>query len=168
MNSVRRDFCGFLFAAGIGLCALAGCGGSDRPDTYPVTGTLTLNGKPVEGAEISFYGEGAARVAGGRTNADGKYSLTTFETNDGAVAGDHVVTIVKRKPKGEFSGPMDAENPGEAYGAAMEAAASGEPDALTIDELPVEYASKDSSTLKRTVIKDGGDQNTFSFDLTGK
>jgi hypothetical protein len=77
------------------LCCLlvAGCGGSG-PDLGRVTGEVTLEGQPLQGAEVTFQptAEGTAPSAG-TTDADGRYELMyTFDTK-GAVPGEHVVTI---------------------------------------------------------------------------
>ena len=81
-----------------GLVVAAGCKGSatDRPPTEEVSGTVTLGGDPVEGAIVTFVpavkdGESAV----GMTDASGKYTLTTWEAGDGALAGDYAVKIVK-------------------------------------------------------------------------
>lgn len=82
------------------LTLLSGCGGSDdRPETVPVTGTVLYNGKPVEKAIVSFSCEGAPRSATGVTDAEGKFTLSTFGLNDGAIVGTHVITVNKPDPK---------------------------------------------------------------------
>lgn len=97
---------------GIGL---QGCGGSGRPKTVPVTGVVTLDGKPIEGANVTFYpdtGESAAtggpqkktdaatRPATGTTDKEGKFTLKTFEEGDGALPGKYRVGIVKKEVTG--------------------------------------------------------------------
>ncbi|MEO1980513.1 MAG: hypothetical protein ABGZ24_08345, partial [Fuerstiella sp.] len=57
--------------AGLSLVIMTGCGGSDRPATYPVSGSVLYNGEPVAGASVSFWAEGAARAATGVTTAEG-------------------------------------------------------------------------------------------------
>jgi hypothetical protein len=47
---IERTFCAALLV----LAALAGCSGSNAAPTYPVTGTVTLDGKPLEEGEIYF------------------------------------------------------------------------------------------------------------------
>jgi hypothetical protein len=107
--------------------------------------------------------EGAPRAATGTTDAQGKYRLTTFEKDDGAMIGKHTVTIAQG---GATSGAgMDAENPDDAaYGAAMGAAASGKPAAAGEEGgIPVNYANPKTSGLEREVTKAG--PNQFDFDL---
>lgn len=85
----------FLFVC-CGLVALApfGCSkGGSGVNLAPVKGTVTMGGKPVEGAVVSFNMESAPRVAVGETDANGNYSLMMFDKDDGAVVGQNVVTI---------------------------------------------------------------------------
>ena len=67
---------GFCVAA---MTSLSGCGNGHDIDLYPVTGTVTIDGNPVEGAMVNFQptGEGraprgaaAARPAGTRAAVD--------------------------------------------------------------------------------------------------
>lgn len=75
--------------------AAAGCG-DNRPKTYPVAGKLVYtDGTPVSGATVTFItalGEKTV-AARSRVNDDGTFRLTTFEDNDGAVAGEHHVAV---------------------------------------------------------------------------
>jgi hypothetical protein len=74
--------------------ALTGCSGSSRPPTYPVTGTVTFQGKPVAGAAITFVPTGTdGAAASALTDAEGKYALTTWESGDGARPGEYRVKI---------------------------------------------------------------------------
>jgi hypothetical protein len=52
-----------------------------------------LQGKPLAGATLTFLCAGAPRLAIGKTDTAGNYQLTTFEPNDGAILGEHVVTV---------------------------------------------------------------------------
>ena len=86
-----------LLIAVMGIVA-AGCGSQDRTGSdpvYPVTGVITYRGKPVAQAEVTFFNAEKNRSAFGKTNDKGEYKLTTFSPNDGAVEGQHVVTVVK-------------------------------------------------------------------------
>ena len=88
-------------ASGLVALALAaflvGCGGGPRP--VKVTGTVTLNGEPVEGATVQFVPvKEGGRPATGLTKADGGFSLTTVENYDGALPGDYKVVITYRPP----------------------------------------------------------------------
>lgn len=139
---------------------LTGCGGTDRPQMAPVTGRVTYQGKPVAGADVSFMSPASPRVAAGRTNSEGQYKLSTFNTGDGAVLGEHVVTISKAAPT-TGAGTMSADNPGADYDKAMKEAAKAKP--KVDSELPAKYADPKESGLTRSVI--AGDINSFNFDL---
>jgi hypothetical protein len=78
--------------------AAAGCGG---PRHVPVSGTATVEGKPLAGLVISFNPDPArgndARVSCvGRIGADGKFSLISddgFKVTKGARLGWYKVTV---------------------------------------------------------------------------
>lgn len=80
---------------------LLGCsGGEPRPDVQPVTGSLTINGQPAEGAILSFHpvdGQNFDR-RGSRPRAivegDGTFTVSTYGDGDGAPAGQYAVSIV--------------------------------------------------------------------------
>lgn len=147
------------------LSAITGCGGGNGfPDPTPVSGSVLLNGKPVEGATVTFLakGEGSGRSASGSTDGQGKFQLTTFSTNDGAIPGEYSITITKSQPMGDL-GEMDAENPGESYEQMMAAAQSGNMSAVVKNDLPKKYNSAATSGLNRSVVE--GQENVFDFDL---
>jgi len=83
------------------LVVLLGCSGGS--DIAPVSGTVTLDGKPLPDARISFQpaatGEAAGRLELGMgsyatTDAEGRYTLRTADTDEaGAVIGTHRVMI---------------------------------------------------------------------------
>lgn len=65
---------------------------------YPVSGTVTLDGEPVEGAQVIFQPEDAAQqalMAIAETDASGRFKLATVQADEGAVAGPHRVRISK-------------------------------------------------------------------------
>ena len=76
--------------------AIVGCG-PDRPKMTPVTGTVTLSGKPLEGVAVMFVSKGG-RPAHGTTDASGRFTLGTFEASDGALVGEHTVVFSKVVP----------------------------------------------------------------------
>jgi hypothetical protein len=109
------------------LLPLAGCTGGDKLPTVPVTGTVTYNGAPLEGATVSFLpkdqSEGA-RGASGTTDAQGKFKLETFLAGNkmvaGALVGEYAVTVSKREDLSEKfaamargGGPPQGEKPSE-------------------------------------------------------
>lgn len=74
---------------------LPGCSESGPPLGI-VTGIVTLDGQPLEGAAIVFSPKAQAADAGsssGKTGQDGKYSLEFGSSRKGAYLGDHNVII---------------------------------------------------------------------------
>jgi hypothetical protein len=78
---------------------LAAACGYGRPRTYPVTGTVTVNGIPASGADVTLHPSGAEwadrwqQRPFGKVRGDGTFVLSTFALEDGAPAGDYVVTL---------------------------------------------------------------------------
>jgi hypothetical protein len=93
MKHLRRFAVATLLTVGF---VLTGCSNSDRPPTYPVTGTVTSQGKPVAGAAITFVPTGDdGEAASAFSDSDGKYALTTWERGDGARPGKYRVKVSK-------------------------------------------------------------------------
>src|SRR5713101_5223669 len=69
----------------------AGCG---NQNISKVEGVVTLDGAPLSGATVSFMPVGEGRAASGLTDGTGYFRLTTFRTDDGALAGDYRVIVV--------------------------------------------------------------------------
>ena len=139
MRSVMR------LAALIVLVGVLGCGPS-HPDAIPVTVTITHSGKPVKGATVNFISaEGSTRMAYGKTDAQGKCQLSTYGENDGAVEGEHKVSVVKNVKNPEFS----EEEPNVPR---------------MINVLPKIYEDFNKSKLLASV---SSEKTTFTFELKG-
>lgn len=74
-----------------------GCGGSG-PEMARVKGQVLLNGEPVPGGKVMFNPvaigdttEAKGRPAMGSVDSNGGFTLTTYESGDGAVVGMHQV-----------------------------------------------------------------------------
>jgi hypothetical protein len=67
----------------------------DGPAPVPARGTVTLKGAPLPSGNIQFF-PADGRPAGGAIK-DGKFSLTTYEGDDGAIPGKHTVTVAAYK-----------------------------------------------------------------------
>lgn len=78
---------------------LPGCSGNaDRVPVVPVNGKVTFNGEVPVGAFIVFHpASGPAKeknlLPSGKVAETGAFQLTTYDGQDGAPAGDYVVTI---------------------------------------------------------------------------
>jgi hypothetical protein len=81
------------------LLALTGCGESDvRLETFPVTGSLNVDGKPAPGATLVFHpvkveGDTLGAAPNARVKDDGSFSVSSYGANDGAPAGEYTVTV---------------------------------------------------------------------------
>jgi len=96
------------------MVTLVGCGAS-HPSLTVVTGTVTYDGEPLADATIVLMpdgGDGTAKTADGRTDAQGQFKLvTTFPDGaviDGAVEGAYVLRVVKYE---EVEIPLEADGP---------------------------------------------------------
>jgi hypothetical protein len=106
----------------IALAAVTFIGGCNQSpyDLAPVRGTVTIDGQPFTGGKVMFApaATGEQRKTGkpafGLLAADGSFELTTYEEGDGAVVGEHWVTLIKLKPRGgkmEVDGQSSAPAP---------------------------------------------------------
>jgi len=74
----------------IGVVAV-GCDG--RPSRVPVSGKVTVEGKPLEVGSITFYATAGGRPGGASLAEGGSYSITMYETNDGLPPGKYSVAV---------------------------------------------------------------------------
>jgi hypothetical protein len=79
------------------LAAMVGCGES-QVEVFPVTGNITVDGKPPVGAQIVFHpveaSQGAEGVAPiGTVKSDGSFDVTVYQPGDGAPPGAYIATI---------------------------------------------------------------------------
>jgi hypothetical protein len=74
------------------IAVVVGCGG-DGLETVRVTGTVTIDGKPLTQGTVSFTPE-KGRGATGQIASDGSFTLTTYKKGDGVVLGRHKVAVV--------------------------------------------------------------------------
>lgn len=89
-----------------------GC--NTKPATYPVSGTVKFaDGTPLTGGSVEFRNitdDITKQVnARGEIGPDGKFQLTTFAPNDGALAGEHQVCIFP--PSYEIPSNLSSEPP---------------------------------------------------------
>ena len=86
-----------LLLASVSL-VLASCSKSDdRKPTFAASGRVLLpDGKPAEHALVVLHpvgDESSLTKPRGKVGADGTYKLTTYDTDDGAPAGEYRVTV---------------------------------------------------------------------------
>lgn len=83
------------------VVAVAGCSSEDewtakRPKVHSASGLVKLDGKPLDDATVIYHSQSHALSAQGTTDKAGRFTLTTFDSGDGAVEGKHKVVITKR------------------------------------------------------------------------
>lgn len=124
-----------------------------RPKTHAVRGRVEMQGRPVEAAKVVFLTtlpeNGRDYSAFGYTNARGMFTLQTFRDGDGAVAGQHRVTIEKLT----YEPPAAPRNEGDAVPAPVEKS-----------HLPGRYRSPDASGLTAEVTAQGPNDFVFALD----
>jgi hypothetical protein len=148
---------------------IAGCSGG--PAVVKVTGIVTYQGNPLAGAKVSFVPteehDGRRPPAVAVTDAEGRFALkTNFDsvTRDGAVPGEHVVTISKFVPPNGMTEDAyanllktdEVERKSRPYN----------PEATIpprIQLLPAAYSDGTRSTLKVKVESSGAQE--FPFNL---
>jgi len=129
------------------LSALPGCGGG--MSYAPVSGKVTLDGKPVVKAVVTFVpvpkpgSEIAGNSASGTTDENGQYTLRSFvdgKWKDGVQVGKHKVSISRQETRGEGDR------------------------SITTEKLPKKYNQETTLTAD---IASGGNAN-MNFELTSK
>jgi hypothetical protein len=148
------------------MATFAGCGGGNPFDTVPVTGTVTLDGQPVDGALVLFQPSGDHKAASGTTDSSGKFTLTTGNAGDGAMPGQYKVTVSKTKT--EASADLSGMSFEEAAVKAkqedderMKKYPGGQPPVQEL--LPVNYKDIEKSGLTFEVKRD--QENNFAIEL---
>ena len=141
----------FVLLALVALPLLAGCGNeSQEPKLVPVSGTVTLDGRPLSGAYVWLRPTGDTRGGGavGRTNTDGKFEVKSPPRGLGAVAGEYKVQISK------LIMPDGSDFPENSPVAPMDSPAK--------EHLPPRYSDLEQTELTATVPESGGE---LSFAL---
>lgn len=134
----------FLLAA---ICGAAvGCG---RREMGPVSGTLKYQGNPVPDATVKFTTP-SRPTAVGRTDAEGRYTLTTFRKGDGAYGGSHRVVVIPWMD-GWVDLPDDAET------------GRKPPPVLPRPDIPEQFRQPTESPLKAEVV--AGKNNVIDLEL---
>ena len=140
VHGVRR----FIVLPLFGVCfvmVLAGCGATG-PDLVEVTGTVTLDGQPVDGAVVGFRpSEGTPAAA--TTDATGKFTLRVS-------VGQCAITVIKSETVG---------------GGAVAGADETAQEVQTKSLLPIKYSAAQGSGLTADVQRG---MAPLTLELTSK
>jgi 5-hydroxyisourate hydrolase-like protein (transthyretin family) len=138
---------------GVVAMTAAGCG-KPGPQVQYVEGVVVLDGEPVADAAVVFVPKAAdGLVATGRSNAEGRFTLTSVrggKPNGGALVGDYAVTFSKAD--------YDLKGTGKTRDEDMD----GVP---LIHFIPQQYGDAEKSGLKATVKKGQNVGSDFRFEL---
>ncbi len=82
------------------VLVLTGCGKGEpaRIPVFPVSGQVRVEGDSASGAVVVFHSVSKATPPAIATaDREGRFKLTTYDTGDGAPAGEYAVTVSLRK-----------------------------------------------------------------------
>ena len=148
------------------LVVMASCGSDDGlGKRYPVSGTVTYNGNPLEKGEINFVTEDLTKNYGATgVITNGSYTLSTGGNDDGAQIGKYKVTIKAKedyvsKAQADFQKESGKDNPKlpPHYTAKAEAEAKS--------LIPAGYGDPRTTTLTAEVKPQS---NTLDFPISDK
>ena len=142
-------FCMLCFCI---LCiAAAGCNTNTHGVTM-VTGIVTFNGLPLEGATVTFHPSDGNLAAAGLTSGDGTFTLNSGSSKGGTGAqpGTYLVSVTKTKAEG-----------GETVIGPGGLTTSTPPRFVSL--VPIQYANAKTSGFQAVVEQ--GKKNHFTFDL---
>ncbi|MDR0392566.1 MAG: DUF4198 domain-containing protein [Planctomycetaceae bacterium] len=151
------------------LMLFNGCGRSGH-EIYPATGKILYNGKPLDGAQVSFHPhDPSGFVAVAITKADGTFSLlTTGAEKNGAIAGDYDVLISKVIIEDDIAPTTNIQQEQNPKTSIMETPANpqNERRPTMTSVIPEKYAQPDKPLFKATVAKK--QNNNYLFELDDK
>jgi hypothetical protein len=135
------------------------CGCDRGPVVAKVSGRVTFAGKPVTRGQIMFQSD-LGRPAIGEIGPDGGYSLTTYDAGDGAIVGNHVVTITATKigPSSLIVASLDDEVRAASKGGYGKVLVPGAVEWL----VPEPYSRRQTSPLRAVVTKEN---NVIDLDI---
>jgi hypothetical protein len=137
----------------LGLSIVLGCNSApENPATYPVTGKVTYQNQPVEGATVVLVAQSTdGRGAVGNTDAEGNFKVGTFGEGDGALPGSYKIKVFKYEmiaeaPKDDDD-VMTAEEEQAAYTGVEDIEEGG-------NLLPLKYEDPNTSGFSVDVVSD--------------
>jgi hypothetical protein len=141
---------------GLVATAIIGCGARDTDSLrrVPVSGTITLDGKPLGNTEVTFIptGNTKGRGATGFTTAEGRFELSVSNGRPGVPAGEYRVVLNKLVMPDGSDFPLNSPVP------PIESPAR--------ELLPACYSNAESTTLT-AMVPEGGSTIDFSLSMRG-
>jgi hypothetical protein len=140
----------------LSLLVAPGCSAAKRtgPKVVPVSGRVLYNGQPLEGAHVTFSNSANNTSGYGTTDADGRFTLTTFAPKDGVVPGRQQISVSKVQRSKQTGPAVDRTK-------AVIVPATAGPRWL----IPKHYGSLTTSGLTTEVGEDGAKE--IVLELTG-
>ena len=126
-----------------------GCSDGINQATYPVNGEVRLDGKAFKGVTVVLRPLDKTNfkrqeIPQGITDENGKFSIHTYSSSDGAPAGEYKVGIALMQPVDDEGGDQVKRDAGQAA-------------------FPAKYADPETSGLKATVEKKSSTIPTFEL-----
>lgn len=145
----------------------AGCG-DPGIGAVPVTGTITVDGTAMEGVMVVYTpADGSTgRAASGRTDAAGKYILTTEINGDGAIPGEYKIAVTKHE-NADDDLPKEVDPDDEASLDNIYGELDTSKDQKSKNLIHAQYENPLGSGLSATVTDDES-KNVFDFDVKGR
>src|SRR5207253_1103951 len=81
----------------------------DKP--VSVSGVVTIDGTPVEGATVTYITEDGTKSYTGFSDASGKFDLTGSDGKSGAMRGEYKVVVIKAPKMAGPGGAVDPNDP---------------------------------------------------------
>jgi hypothetical protein len=139
------------------LGAASGCS-SKATNFVKVSGIVTLEGVPLEGAKVTYYPASGDAPALGVTNRAGRFELSTFDlktvkSSDGALPGEYKVTVELPSSGGRNPGGPESLEVGHIE--REKAMAKGGGKATDAKVLHANYGDVSKTPLKQVVPPQG-------------
>jgi hypothetical protein len=84
----------------IAFCVIGSAGCDSRPTRVSVSGTVLIDGQPLQKGNIKFVPKDG-RPSVGKIGEDGRFTLTCYDGQDGALLGKHRVQIASNRIIGD-------------------------------------------------------------------
>jgi hypothetical protein len=146
---------------GLGILMISGCGGSgDNTPRYAASGTVLLEGAPVDGAVVAFTREDGEATAVAMTDEMGQFQLNVPPGKRGVPVGKYKVTVRKSSVAVEHKEPTTFEEMERDH----KAGRTAEPPPAPKLGVPARYGDPATSQLTEEVTSG---KNEFTIQLKG-